>query len=69
MSTVDIEYEVRSFGQTNGKTYHVRFNCGNLEEQGRKSPESVTKLEEIVLLPMVVIARLNAEEATHGTDT
>lgn len=69
MSRVDITYEIQSFGQTNGKTYHVSFNCNENAEKGALSPDSVTKLEETLLLLRAVIALAQAEEAGHGTHT
>ena len=67
MSTVEVTYEIQSLGQTNGKTYHVSFNCNKNAEKGALSPDSVTKLEETVLLLRAVIAMSQAEEAGHGT--
>ena len=69
MSRVDVTYEIQSLGQTNGKTYHVSFNCDENEEKGAFSPDSVTKLEETLLLLKAAIALTQMEEAAYGTDT
>ena len=69
MSRVDVTYEIQSLGQTNGKTYHVSFNCDENEEKGAFSPDSVTKLEETLLLLKAAIALAQMEEAGYGTDT
>lgn len=67
MSRVDVTYEIQSFGQTNGKTYHVSFNCNENAEKGALSPDSVTKLEETLLLLKAAIALTQMEEAGYGT--
>ncbi len=69
MSTVDVTYEIQSFGQTNGKTYHVSFNCEENAEKGALSPESVSKLDKTLLLFKAVITQAIQEEASHGIDT
>ena len=64
MSTVDVAIEVKSFGQTNGKTYHARFNCDNLTEKEPKHPDSVKKMAEaLLLLPAIICLSSEEQEA------
>ena len=63
MSTVDIDIEVMSFGQTNGKTYHARFNCGNQDEKEPSSADSVRKMAEALLLLPAIISLSSEERA------
>ena len=69
MNRVEITLEVKTIGQTNGKTYHVRSNCGNLTEKGGHHADSDTKLAETLLLLLAVIRLNQAKEAHHGNDS
>lgn len=63
MSIVDIDIEVMSFGQTNGKTYHARFNCGNQDEKEPDCTDSVRKMAEALLLLPAIISLSSEERA------
>lgn len=63
MSTVDIDIKVMGFGQTNGKTYHARFNCGNQDEKEPLSADSVRKMAEALLLLPAIISQTAEERA------
>ena len=61
MSRVNITFEIKGLGQTNGETSHVRSKCETKAERRAKSPDRDTKMEETVLLQAVIQFLIAAE--------